>query len=655
MRGAALVLAWSCADVLHAQRAPRIGYIYPAGGRQGATFEALLGGQGLDRPTGMIFSGDGLSAEVLEHDNPLSAVAAGDVRDKLREVQSNLRGARNAEGFKPDQLLPTIRRLLREAGLTEKDLRLLADYDRRRNDPKQQQNTQIGETVRVRITVAEGAAPGIHYARLRTAGGLSNPMRFVVGQHQEIREAEPPLEFDIERYSGGALARKSGAPAVVTPAFSLPATINGRILPGEVDHFSFLAKKGDQVVLTVHARYLIPYLADAVPGWFQAVATIFDATGQELAFAGGYRFDPDPVVFYRIPEDGEYRIEVRDSIYRGREDFVYRITIGELPFITGISPLGAQAGAKVDLTFQGGNLGDKFRQKYTAPDQPGITLLHAEVGPWRSNFIPFQIDTLAEEPEREGNNTLGSANEFKPPFIVNGTIDSPGDVDVYRLKGRGNKPMVFEVFARRLGSPLDSSLAILDTAGKQIDFNDDHEDLAAGLTTHHADSRIFVKLPSAGECYVRVADTQHQGSVGHTYRLKVMQARPSFGLRVTPSSLNAKAGMTARLTVHALRTDGFDGEIALQLKGGPSGFELKNASIPAGKDSADIALSVPSTITEEPVALAIHGTAEVEGELVEVDAVPAEDMMQAFIYRHLVPVDTLLVDVRAPVVETTAK
>ena len=37
-------------------------------------------------------------------------------------------------------------------------------------------------------------------------------------------------------------------------------------------------------------------------------------------------------------------IEINDAIYRGREDFVYRITIGELPFVTSIFPLGGPAG-----------------------------------------------------------------------------------------------------------------------------------------------------------------------------------------------------------------------------------------------------------------------------------------------------------------------
>ena len=56
--------------------------------------------------------------------------------------------------------------------------------------------------------------------------------------------------------------------------------------------------------------------------------------------------------------DGKYTIQIRDSIYRGREDFVYRITLGELPFVTGIFPLGGRAGQDVTVQLQGWNLVD---------------------------------------------------------------------------------------------------------------------------------------------------------------------------------------------------------------------------------------------------------------------------------------------------------
>ena len=72
-----------------------------------------------------------------------------------------------------------------------------------------------------------------------------------------------------------------------------------------------------------------------------------------MAYDDDYRFKPDPTIFYEVPRDGEYVFAIRDSLYRGREDFVYRITIGELPFITSIFPLGGRVGAPATPEIQG--------------------------------------------------------------------------------------------------------------------------------------------------------------------------------------------------------------------------------------------------------------------------------------------------------------
>jgi hypothetical protein len=37
-------------------------------------------------------------------------------------------------------------------------------------------------------------------------------------------------------------------------------------------------------VITTLGRQLIPYIADAVPGWFQGVLAVYDAKGKQVAF-----------------------------------------------------------------------------------------------------------------------------------------------------------------------------------------------------------------------------------------------------------------------------------------------------------------------------------------------------------------------------------
>ena len=115
-----------------------------------------------------------------------------------------------------------------------------------------------------------------------------------------------------------------------------------------------------------------------------------------------------------------------------------------------------------------------------------------------------------------------------------------------------------------------------------------------------------------------------------------------------PSSLNAHAGSNVVLTVYALRRDGFTNEIVLALKEAPPGFALDDARLPANQDQARLILAVPPTPTPEPLSLRLEGHAWIEGRQVIRPVVPAEDRMQAFAHRHLVPTRELLVIVTGP-------
>ena len=121
--------------------------------------------------------------------------------------------------------------------------------------------------------------------------------------------------------------------------------------------------------------------------------------------------------------------------------------------------------------------------------------------------------------------------------------------------------------------------------------------------------------------------------------------QPDFALRVVPSSLNVRAGGSVPLTVYALRKDGFTNQITLVLDGAPEGFKLTGDFIPAGQNQVQVTLTAPPTALPEPVSLGLQGCAVFQGRALLRKAVPAEDMMQAFAYRHLVPVKELEVAV----------
>src|SRR5208283_249819 len=106
----------------------------------------------------------------------------------------------------------------------------------------------------------------------------------------------------------------------------------------------------------VQGQSLLPYIADAVPGWFQAALALSDTRGKELGYADHYSYRPDPVLYQKIPSDGEYILEIKDLIYRGRDDFVYRISVGEFPFVTSRFPLGGSDRDVTTIQLEGWNL-----------------------------------------------------------------------------------------------------------------------------------------------------------------------------------------------------------------------------------------------------------------------------------------------------------
>lgn len=647
-----------------AQRDPRIGYVYPAGGRQGTTFQVAIGGQYLDGVANVYVSGGGVQAAVIEHKKPLTQREFTLLREKLKELQQKrLAATQTAE--KPGEQDVAARGMAGESQSvgrltadsttpqwTAEDEQMLAEIKKKlANPPNRQGNPVIAETVTIEVTMAPDTEPGERELRLGTPSGLSNPLVFCVGQLAEFSEKESKSSMTpgLGSRPAGSLAGAGPAPAQPEPGMSitLPAIVNGQILPGDVDRFRFEARKGQQLVIAASARELIPYLADAVPGWFQATLALYDTNGNELAYDDDYKFHPDPVLFYEIPKDGEYVIEIRDAIYRGREDFVYRIAVGELPFVTSIFPLGGTAGAQATIEADGWNLPASNLTPQAKDKGPGVYPVSASCKGLISNPVPFAVDTLPECLEQEPNNEQASAQLVTLPIIVNGRIDQAGDVDVFRFEGRAGDEIVAEVYARRLDSPLDSTLKLTDATGRQIAFNDDHEDKAAGLTTHHADSLLSATLPADGTYYLALGDAQHKGGPAYGYRLRISPPQPDFELRVVPSSVNVRAGATAALTVYALRKDGFSDEIALTLKDAPSGFTLSGGRVPAGKDQAKVTLKAPPTPTKEPLSLCVEGRAVIQGREIVRAAVPADDMMQAFFYRHLVPAKDLKVAVIA--------
>ncbi|NQT16167.1 MAG: hypothetical protein HQ582_25645 [Planctomycetes bacterium] len=151
----------------------------------------------------------------------------------------------------------------------------------------------------------------------------------------------------------------------------------------------------------------------------------------------------------------------------------------------------------------------------------------------------------------------------------------------------------------------------------------------------------MAKLPADGKYCVHIGDTPRRAGKEYAYRLRISQPQPDFELRTNLSKLVMQSKKSAAVTVFAIRKDGYSGPIKLSFKDLPEGFTSGGATLAAGKESVGLALQTTLEETPLPVNVTIVGSIKVGDQEIVNEAVPALDTMQAFLWRHLMPTETL--------------
>ncbi|MDO5581246.1 MAG: PPC domain-containing protein [Planctomycetia bacterium] len=661
----------------------RISFVYPAGGERGTTFDVLIGGRQVQRATRVLVSGKGVSARILQRTSSLrlnEATERGVIRDYFID---------QVKRVYPDLEVPAFKNLARQKGKdtgqeppaleTVMKRRLWLDELGKEGDPDAVKTflqrfyyeyfvprpdrflpDPIGGYLRVEITIAPDAPLGFREICLVSPGGISVSGSFHITPCREVCEIEPNesgiqdlLSADGSRKSPDQkdprLAQKNGQNwgVVRLPVQKLPILFNGQIRAGDFDRFFFEARKGEKLALIVWGRFLSPYLADAVPGWFSPVIAVYDDTGKKLQTADHWRFDPDPIMLFKVPRDGTYMLEVQDALYRGREDFVYRIAVGAFPFITSGSSLGiVKEGDPIML--KGWNLpGKKITPRFSrTSNEKGTGRISKDlsaytVDQWNGHWLPvplrFPISDLPVLCEKDLADREEKTRKIDLPVVIEGKIDRPYERDHYSFTGQKGDQIVVDADSVSLGSDMDPFIRLYDPKGKLIASNDDRADEKGpniGLETHHADPCLLAVLPKDGEYTVEIVDLLNRGGDAAAYRMRISKPRPDFTVYGSPASM-AFRGDRMIVDFTAVRKDGFDGEIRITAPKGSS-FRPESAVIPAGKDQITCTL-YSSGLFEDPETFSLSAVGKAEGRSIVRPVIPADNMEQAFIYHHLVP------------------
>jgi hypothetical protein len=183
-----------------------------------------------------------------------------------------------------------------------------------------------------------------------------------------------------------------------------------------------------------------------------------------------------------------------------------------------------------------GTLADSVHYRLTLPaDCPlGVGALRVATGQGISNLKLVLIDDLPAVAKLGGNHSRHTAQVVVPPLAIDGSCDAESS-DFYKFTAAAGQRLSVEVFARRLGSPLDPAMRLLSASGRELAYSDDEP--ATG-----ADGRFSYKFAEAGDYYLEIRDIRFQGGA-HPYRIRI----GDFPLPSVPYPLAVQKGTTANV------------------------------------------------------------------------------------------------------------
>jgi hypothetical protein len=452
--------------------------------------------------------------------------------------------------------------------------------------------------IKLKISVDPEALPGIRDFRIIGPTGPSTLGQLVVTEN-------PVLYENTEKKT----------PQAPQP-FQFPATLCGVIERSEdVDLFKFTIAEP----LTLNFRCLGMQLEDRIHDLqthLDPIITIKNATtGSTVAMANN-DFAADPFLSYEFTYPGEYLLEVRDVRYSGNRYWEYAIEVSRAPFAVQVFPIGIPASGQVkDLQPIGPGFPADQRislRKDVPQNLLGPWLITLPLGEGASNPVPVVVTDLplVRESAQE-NNSAATAQAVTIPCGINGRIETTGDIDCFRFSAKKGERISLNVLARRMRSDLDSIVRIFRADNKAPTENDDLRDWNKIVSQ---DSRIENwTAPGDGDYVAEIRDVHLRGGSSFPYFMELQHSRPSFELSMDSDKSWITPGTCSALFVRAVKQNGFDSDIELQVSGLPDGVIAHCGRIPAGKNT-DGCIIFEANANAKPAAanLTVTGTASVE-------------------------------------------
>lgn len=436
-----------------------------------------------------------------------------------------------------------------------------------------------GQRIHLEIRIQENAQPGAVRVRLAGSRGLTNHLPFLIHSLPQIREQETP----------------HGNPKESHP-LELPVVVNGKIgQKGETDYYSFRVAAGEELVFQIQSRPperevsggWDPYLTLYQPGssWFDSdrakrLAHNSEPTSQHITAM--------PHLRYRFARAGNYLVEVGGESGQGGPHGSYQLQI--VPAGLADQIIGWREVLKRD-----GWPERRFDRKVGAKWMQSLrerTIAVAEKAPERIALAASGASAGDPAAVADGRSRAGdippirireseqteTIPELRLPALIEGSVGSPGEVDVFRFRAQAGDRLAFEVETPDTAPPhFNPRLAVLGRDGEEL-FSNVYKRIVRGDTFYlkTMEAKTIYTFLLSGDYTLQIRDITHQyGDPSFRYRVLVRSQIPHVGaIQLDTDRLNLVTGQVRKFLVTTDQEEAFAGEVAMRVADLPPGIEL---------------------------------------------------------------------------------
>jgi hypothetical protein len=340
-----------------------------------------------------------------------------------------------------------------------------------------------------------------------------------------------------------------------------PIAVDAVAKSEEADYYRISCKAGQ--------TYSIEAIAHRIGSQMDPVVRVLDEAGKELQF-----FDDEGGVWkdarfrFTAPVDGDFLIAVHDVGYGGGSDYEYRLRVSNDPLVWFTFPL-VDSSATV-AAFEPIGAGVSAATPSSPANPPAVPL----------------FPNLPQLFELEPNDSRDKAQRLSRPVLLNGKIQSAGDVDYFRFNAEKDQKLIFQSQTRSLGSPCDLILRVLKSDGKVLAESD------AGKPD---DAAVTNKFTEPGEYLLEVRELSGASVSNAPYRILADEFAPGFTIGTENNVVEIKPGESAKLKFTATRYD-YDGPIDLAIEPPVEGITLEKNVLPEKKNEVELTLKAKADL-----------------------------------------------------------